>query len=259
MFSISAIAATALSATSRTRTGTSVSPASWAARQRRSPAMISWPPPTSRTRIGCISPCARIESASSCNDSLSIWVRGWYLPGASCATPIMRRSPCGGAALSSPPSKASSPRPSPLSLAMYVLPGGEAGAPERFLGQFHICFRPPTQGVVGQHWQPVARRLGQTHIARNHRVVHLVAEMLLDLVRHLLRQCAARVVHHAQQALDLDARVEPLFDFFDGGDQIGQPLQRVILALHRNQHRLRRGKGVDGQEIQGWRAIQIGR
>ena len=41
MFSISAIASAAWSGTSRTTTGTSVSPASFAARQRRSPAMIS--------------------------------------------------------------------------------------------------------------------------------------------------------------------------------------------------------------------------
>ena len=41
MFSISAIAITVRSSTSRTTTGTSLSPASCAARQRRSPAMIS--------------------------------------------------------------------------------------------------------------------------------------------------------------------------------------------------------------------------
>ncbi len=85
---------------------------------------------------------------------------------------------------------------------------------------------------------------------------HLVAEMRLELVRHLLRQRAAGIEHHPQQALDLDAGIEPLLDLLDGGDQIGQPLQRVIFALHRDQHRLRRRKGVDGQQIQGRRTIQ---
>ena len=47
---------------SRTSAGTSFSPARCAARQRRSPAMISKrPPSTGRTRIGCMMPCSRIE------------------------------------------------------------------------------------------------------------------------------------------------------------------------------------------------------
>src|SRR5512143_945431 len=110
--------------------------------------------------MGCISPCARIESASSCNDSLSIWVRGWYLPGARCDTFIMRRSPCGGAALSSPPSNASSPRPSPLGFAIGFLPcclagvHALAGTLECFLGQFHIGSCTLALTIVGQHRQP---------------------------------------------------------------------------------------------------------
>ena len=61
MFSISAIAAAASSATSRTSTGTRSSPARRAARTRRSPAMISKrspaPPSMRRTSTGCITPC----------------------------------------------------------------------------------------------------------------------------------------------------------------------------------------------------------
>ena len=59
-----------------------VKPARCAARQRRSPAMISKrPPSTGRTRIGCMTPCSRSTAASSSSDASSIRVRGWYLPG----------------------------------------------------------------------------------------------------------------------------------------------------------------------------------
>ena len=78
MFSISASASADWSGTALTSAGTSRNPAFCAARQRRSPAMISnRPPSTGRTRIGCMMPCSRIDSASSASDASSILVRGW--------------------------------------------------------------------------------------------------------------------------------------------------------------------------------------
>jgi len=82
MFSISAIAMTVRSSSSRTTTGTSSRPASCEARQRRSPATISkLSGPSWRTRIGWITPCALIDSASSASLVSSMSRRGWYLPG----------------------------------------------------------------------------------------------------------------------------------------------------------------------------------
>ena len=63
-----AISSASLSLTSTGTIGTSCRPASWEARQRRSPAMISkrsWAPFTGRTTIGWITPCCLIEAASS--------------------------------------------------------------------------------------------------------------------------------------------------------------------------------------------------
>ncbi len=126
MFSISAIATTVRSSTTRTTTGISLRPARCEARQRRSPAMISYvrPPlpsaPTcSRTTIGWITPCARIEEASSSSLASSIERRGWYLPGTIASTGRLRSwSPgnaCSGNASAAAfgPSSASSPRPRP--------------------------------------------------------------------------------------------------------------------------------------------------
>ena len=63
-------------ATSRTTIGTRSRPATLAARQRRSPAMIWKRSPTLRTTIGWMMPLARIDCASSCSRASSTWPRG---------------------------------------------------------------------------------------------------------------------------------------------------------------------------------------
>jgi len=86
MFSIKAMAAAASLGTSRTNTGTASRPARREARKRRSPAMISYLPAFSpsvskRTKMGCMMPCALMDSANSYRAPSSMRVRGWYMPG----------------------------------------------------------------------------------------------------------------------------------------------------------------------------------
>ena len=60
--------------------GDALIPAISAARNRRSPATISYFPGVnsiSRTRIGWITPCSRMESARSCSAFMSKSLRGW--------------------------------------------------------------------------------------------------------------------------------------------------------------------------------------
>ena len=66
------------SGTSRTATGTFSRPARWAARQRRSPAMISYAFPARRTTMGWMRPLDLIERASSSMRASSARARGWY-------------------------------------------------------------------------------------------------------------------------------------------------------------------------------------
>src|SRR3569832_479613 len=124
MFSISAIAIAALSGTSRTTAGISCRPAICAARQRRSPAMISYSPlPSGFSTMGCTTPCARMDAARSSRLSVCMSTRGWYLPRRIRSTgrlrsPESRGAAAGadegtGAAGSMLPSKASRPRPRP--------------------------------------------------------------------------------------------------------------------------------------------------
>src|SRR5436190_9821192 len=224
MFSISDIASAVSSGTSRTRAGISVSPAICAARQRRSPAISSNESrPSGRTSTGCINPFARIDAASSFKASGSIFVRGWYLPGRIALTGIVPsaslRSP------SSAPSSASSPRPSPLSLLTVCASCGisieNAGARENLVRQRNVGLRPLRRTVPDHGWGAEARRFGEPHVARHERAVHLFAEMLLELLRYLMRQRVSGVVHRAQQARDLQARIDIGAHPLDRADEIG--------------------------------------
>ena len=75
--SISAIAAEEASLAETTFAAIVLSLRCWCARQRRSPEMSWYFSPTLRTTMGCISPSARMLSASSASAAGSIALRGW--------------------------------------------------------------------------------------------------------------------------------------------------------------------------------------
>src|SRR6267154_965788 len=101
-----------------------------------------------------------------------------------------------------------------------------------------------------------ARRFGEPYVAWNHGLVHLLAEVLLQLRRHLLRERIARIVHGTKQPFDIELRVQVLADPLDRVDEIGEPLERVVLALHRDHHRIGRHQSVQGEYVQGRRAVE---
>jgi len=101
-----------------------------------------------------------------------------------------------------------------------------------------------------------ARRLGEPYVAWNHGLVHLFAEVLLQLRRHLLRERIARIVHGSKQPFDIELRIQVLADLLDRVNKIGKPLERVVLALHRDHHRIGRHQSVQGEYVQGRRAVE---
>mmetsp|Transcript_647 Transcript_647/g.1346 ORF Transcript_647/g.1346 Transcript_647/m.1346 type:complete len:319 (-) Transcript_647:392-1348(-) len=111
-------------------------------------------------------------------------------------------------------------------------------------------------GRVEHHaGQAVAGRLGQAHIAGDDGVEHLVAEVGLELVADLLLQRDARVEHHAQQADDLQVRVQVGVDLLDGVDQVGQAFEGEVLALHRHDHAVGAAQAVEREHRQRRRAV----
>src|SRR5664279_867673 len=103
--------------------------------------------------------------------------------------------------------------------------------------------------------QPVARGLRQADVARNDSVEDLVAEVRLQLVADLRLQSDARVEHHAQDADDLERRVEVCMDLLDRVDEIGQSLESEVFALHRHDHAVRAGQAVQREQAEARRAI----
>jgi len=88
--------------------------------------------------------------------------------------------------------------------------------------------------------------------------------MALHFLRDLLLQRHARIEHHPQQPNDAQVPVEVGMHALDGVGQIRQALQRVVFALHRNDHAVgageriereqgKRGRTIDEHEIIGGR------
>jgi len=79
--------------------------------------------------------------------------------------------------------------------------------------------------------------------------------MALQLVGDLHGEGAPRVVHRAHQRLDLDGRVQVLLHLAQRPHQVGESLERVVLALHRDDHGVGRGEAVHGEHVERRRAV----
>src|SRR5690242_7764342 len=139
---------------------------------------------------------------------------------------------CGGrpsvaTAAVSPEISASSPRPSTF-LVMA----------EDLLRQLTVAFRPGAVRIVEDDGLPERRRLAEAHVARDDRPVNPVGKELASLVRDLLGEAHARVVHREQHALDAEGGIQVVLDEPDRGDELREPLERQVLALERDDHRV---------------------
>src|SRR5450830_61114 len=94
------------------------------------------------------------------------------------------------------------------------------------------------------------RRVGELHRASDHRVKQRAAEGLVEPRDDLARMERPRVVHRREDAVDLEARVEPVPDLLDGLDQLRHSAQGEELALERDQHAVRGGERVDREQTE---------
>ena len=79
---------------------------------------------------------------------------------------------------------------------------------------------------------------------------HLVAEVVAHLADDLIGELGAGVVHHAHDRADLERRVEVAPDEVDVAQQLPETLERVVLALDRDEHLAGRAEAVDGQQAE---------
>ena len=109
--------------------------------------------------------------------------------------------------------------------------------------------------IVQQRRASETRRFGEAHVTRYTGTKYLAIEMLDELHRHLVRKVDARIEHRPQDAEDLECRVDRVAHLLDRVQQRRQPFERVVLALHRDQHAVCRGQGIHGQHVDRGRAV----
>src|SRR5690348_10274372 len=239
-FSIRAIRRASRSVNCRTIAGIVSSPASRAARNRRSPATIWNAPPEGRRSTGCSTPRSRIEVASSRMVVGSNWVLGCaglrtIVSSATCWISPWRGSTVrsSGATETSRSTAEgmsdASPRPNAF-LAMV----------DHLVRKVHVADRSGAARIVDDHGLPEAGRLAQSNVSWNDGVVDALREVTPGLVHYLLREIEAIVVHRQENPLDLERGVEPLLHQSNRSQQVAQSLERVVLALDRDENRARR-------------------
>ena len=83
----------------------------------------------------------------------------------------------------------------------------------------------------------------------------MVAQVTADLVGDVSRQLGPGVEHGQDDALDVELGVQVVADEVEGGKQLGQSFQGVVLALQRDQNGVGGRQRVDGQQPERRRAI----
>ena len=79
--------------------------------------------------------------------------------------------------------------------------------------------------------------------------------MLADLARDLAAEARASVVHGDDDAEDVELRIQVLLHERDGVEQLGEPFERVVLGLHRDEDLPRGDQRVDREHAQRRRAV----
>src|SRR6266576_980340 len=97
--------------------------------------------------------------------------------------------------------------------------------------------------------------LAEAYVARDNGLERLLRIARANLLRNLERQRQPRIEEGQDDAADLQAWVELALDELRRVRQRAEALERVVLALDRDQHVLRRHQGVDGEQAEGWRAV----
>ena len=105
-------------------------------------------------------------------------------------------------------------------------------------------------GIVEQSWQTVARSFTQLDIALDDGLEDQVLEVLLDLLIDLIVESGTAIVHSHEEAFDLQPCIETLADDTDGIQELRDPLEGKVLALHGDEHRVCSHERIDRDQAQ---------
>src|SRR5438132_8247649 len=252
-FSIRAISSAVASSKRSTIAGMVSFPASFDARQRRSPAMISYWSPAGRTRIGCRTPCSRIDAPSSASVSSCHVIRGCPGFGTTFSSGISRTAV------------------GVLAASRLMMPGSDSdscwkirspASRNDFLGRLLVStdhlLREVHEALCGiasrlVHGDRDARGGGFPDLygLSDHGGKHLVISEIFQRVEHVAREDRSAVVERRKQAVHLEAWIQTRLYRLDDLEKRCDTFECVVLRLHGDDHACRRDERVQREETEG--------
>src|SRR5262249_52002939 len=125
-----------------------------------------------------------------------------------------------------------------------------------FPRKVEIAFGSLTTNVVEHDWLSKAGCLTEPDVSWDHRFEYLLLEVLADLFDDLTGEVGPVIVHGQKNPFDLESRVQGGSNPSQSSHQLGYSLECHVLALHRDQNRLRRDERIESQDSEGRRGIE---
>src|SRR3989442_12582655 len=137
-------------------------------------------------------------------------------------------------------------------------PSAFLGICDDLLGELRVSFSALTVNVGKNDRFTETRCFRKPHIARNHAFEYLRSKETAQIRGNLAGKRRPLIEHGEQDSFDFEAWIQRAPDAHQGIQQFGNALQRQVLALYGNQHRIGGYQGIQREKIQGWRAIYDG-
>ena len=126
---------------------------------------------------------------------------------------------------------------------------------EDLFGEFDVAFRPFGAGVIGQDGFAETGRFGQADAAGDDGPEDLVLEEFPQVGGHLAGEVGPVIVHGEENAFDGEGVLEGLANAVDGVHEFGDAFQGEELALDGDEDGIGGDQGVEGEQVEGGRAI----
>ena len=109
--------------------------------------------------------------------------------------------------------------------------------------------------VIEQDWLAVTRRFRQPYVSRNPGSIDLLSEMTTNLGFDLSCKVVALIDHRKNDALDFESGIEFRAHELHRFHEIGEAFERIVFALKRDQHRIRRRQRIQREKTQRRRTV----
>lgn len=125
-----------------------------------------------------------------------------------------------------------------------------------FLCETNVAFGAFGADVISDDGLAEAGGFRQADAARYNGVEDLIAKVVAEVIGHLAGEIGAVVEHGEQNAFDGEIVLKSFTNALDGVDKLRDAFEGEEFALDGNDDRVRRDEGVDGEEVEGWGAIE---